>query len=98
MFQTKSCTGNQNTHFMVSNSPPQKNRAIYEITWEKKKCGILATLMTIQYGARASHVWITKTTDTHLEYVIFTAFRGSNGYANAFQMLRYTYIVCRILV
>jgi len=28
---------------------------------------------------------ITKTTDTHLEYVIFTAFRGSNGYANAFQ-------------
>jgi len=33
-------------------------------------CGRLAMQMTIQYGARASHVWITKTTDTYLEYVI----------------------------
>ena len=35
-----------------------------------KMCGRLAMQMTIQYGARASHVWITKTTDTYLEYVI----------------------------
>jgi hypothetical protein len=26
--------------------------------------------------------WITKATDTHLEYVILIAFRGKDGYAN----------------
>jgi len=30
----KSCRGNQNTYFTVSNFPPE-NRAIYEIMWEK---------------------------------------------------------------
>jgi len=30
----KSCTENQNTHFVFSNFPPE-NRAVYEIMWKK---------------------------------------------------------------
>jgi len=33
MFQTKSCTGNQNAHFVFNNFFPQ-NRAVYKITWK----------------------------------------------------------------
>ena len=29
--------------------------------------------------------WTSKATDTHLEYIILTAFQGRNGYANSFR-------------
>ena len=66
----KTCTANQNTHFVFSNFFPQ-NRAFYEIMWEN----------IVERGRPQMAVWrmriacwIPKATNTHSEYVILTAF------------------------
>ena len=38
--------------------------------------------------------WVTKTIDTHSDYVIITVFHGKNGYANAPQ----NYVISTCLV
>jgi hypothetical protein len=66
MFREKSCTENQNTHFMFSNFFFE-NRAVYEIMWKNiVEWGRLQ--MTIWRICIAC--WIPKATNTHLEYVI----------------------------
>jgi len=40
---------------------------------------------------------ITKTTDTHSEYVILIVFHGNSGYVNALQGYDYTHIACLVL-
>jgi hypothetical protein len=40
--------------------------------------------------------WITKTTDTHLEYKIQIAFRVNNGYAKAPKCSVFTCIACLV--
>ena len=51
--------------------------------------------MTIQ----RKHIayFITKTTDTHSEYVILIVFHGNNGYVNALHNYDYTCIVSLVL-
>jgi hypothetical protein len=72
MFQTKSCRGNQNTHFVFQNvfSPPE-NRAVYDIMW-KNIVERGRPQMTIWRMRTAC--WIPKATNTHSEYVIRIAF------------------------
>jgi hypothetical protein len=38
--------------------------------------------------------WITKATNTHLEYVILIAFRNNNVHLNAHSSCVYTHIAC----
>jgi hypothetical protein len=68
----KSCTENQNTHFM-SNNFFSENRAVYEIMWKKYGRARQTTddniIRRMRFACR-----ITKATDTHSEYVILIAF------------------------
>jgi len=68
----KSCTENQNTHFVFINffSPPE-NRAVYEIMWknivERGRPQMAIWRMRIA-------CWIPNATNTHSQYVILIAF------------------------
>jgi len=59
----KTCRGNQNTHFVFSDSPPE-NRAVYEIIWksivERSRPQMVIWRMRIA-------CWIPKAKDTHSE-------------------------------
>ena len=69
----KSCTENQNTHFVFNNFFFSENIAVLEIMW--KKCGS-AGQATDHNTIRRMRIecWITKATDTLSEYVILSAF------------------------
>jgi len=91
----KSCTENQNTHFMSNNSfffP--ENRADYEIMWKN----------TVELERPQMKIWRIRTacripmaTNTHSEYVILL-FHGNNRYTTRPSMLRYTYIASLVFL
>jgi hypothetical protein len=63
----KNCRGNQNTHFVFGTF--FEHRAVYEIMWKN----------TVEPDRPQMTIWhiacsIPKTTNTHSEYVILTAF------------------------
>ena len=74
----KSCTENQNTHFVFSNFFVE-NRAVYEIVWknvvERGRRQVTVWRMRIAW-------WILKATNTRSEYVILLL-HCTNGYTNA---------------
>jgi len=70
------CTENRNTHFMFNNA-----------FWFRKSCRLWEKVEKCSRSAHATndnmaHVWcwLTKATDTHIEYVILIAFPGYNDY------------------
>ena len=75
----KSCTENQNTHFVFSNFFSE-NRAVYEIMW-KNMVQRGRPQMTIWRMRIAC--WITRAINTHSEYIILIDFHCNNGNANA---------------
>ena len=87
----KSCTENQNTHFVFSNFFSE-NRAVYEIMCKN----------TVQPGRPQMTIWrmrvacqIPKDT-THSEYVIIIAFPVQQWLHEQAPMLRYTYTACLV--
>ena len=42
--------------------------------------------------------WMTKTTDTHIEYVLLTDFAGQEWFRECAPILRHTYIVYLVLL
>ena len=91
----KSCTASQNTHFIFSNfSPP--NHAVYEIMW-KSTVQPDKPQMTIWRMRIAC--WITKSTNTHLEYIIILIpFPQQQWLPERASTLRYTYIGCLVFL
>ena len=90
-FSHKSCTGNQNTHFVFSKFFSE-NRAVYEIMWENiVERGM--TQMTI-WRTRIP-CWITKATNTHSQYVILIAFPSQQWLDERNSMLRYYVLFLR---
>jgi len=87
----KSCTENQNTHF-VSNNFFYINRAVFEIMWENAVQPDRPQMTT--WRMRTAW-WITKATNTHSQYVILIAFPLQQWLQE--RVLRYTYIVCLLL-
>ena len=75
----KICRGDHNTHFVFNISFFFFGMcAVYEITW-KKKLGTARHAIDENIIRRMRFAcWITKATNTHLEYVILV-FRVSNG-------------------
>jgi len=68
----KICRGNQNTHFVFSNSFFFfENRAVYEAMWKNIVERVRPHVK--KWSMRISR-WIPKATDTHSEYVILIAF------------------------
>jgi len=65
----KSCTENQNTHFMCSITILSENRAVYEIMWRNYCRARLVTDGDITRLMRLP-CWIPKATNTYLEYAI----------------------------
>ena len=67
----KSCRENQNTHFVFCKFFFSENRALYDMTWriilERGRPQMTIWRMRIA-------CWITKATNTHLEYAILIAF------------------------
>ena len=86
----KSCTENQNTHFVFSNFFSE-SRAVYEIMWKTTvKRG--RPQMTIWCMCIAC--WIFKTINTHSEYVIPFASPLQEWLHESALMFRYTYGAC----
>ena len=85
----KSCTENQNTHFVFSNF--FENHTVYEIMWknivERSKPQMTIRRMRIAF-------WIPKATNTHQGCVILIAFILQQWLHERTSMLRCTYIVC----
>ena len=76
----KSCRGNQNTHFMFSNFFFFKNRAFYEIVWNKM---VEPDRPQMTKWRMSFAFWIPKATNTHSEYVILKLlFHYNNGCTN----------------
>jgi hypothetical protein len=78
---------------MFSNS--SANRAVYEIMWKNVRRAEQATDDNIARRMRFA-CWITKTTDTHSEYVILIAFTRQQWLLESASVLRYTYIACLV--
>jgi len=76
----KSCTENQNTHFVFSNLFPE-NRAVYEIMWEN--IVERGRPQMTEWRMRTAR-WIPKATNTHSQYEILL-FHCNNAYTNAHQ-------------
>ena len=72
-----------------------KNRAVYEIMW-KNIVVPDRSQMTI-WRMRIAH-WIPTATNTHSQYVILTAFQLKQWLNEGAQMLRFTYIACRVSI
>jgi hypothetical protein len=72
-----------------------ENRAVYEIMW-KNTVEPNRRQMTI-WRMRIS-CWITKVTNTHLEYVTFIAFPPQQWLHERASVLRYTYITCLVVL
>jgi len=88
----KSCTENQNTHFLFNNSSFE-NRAFIR-KFEKKKCTVGRPQMTTW----RTHIacWIPKATDIFSEYVIRTPFLQQQWLNEGATILRYTYTACLV--
>ena len=67
----KTCSEDQITHFMCSNFYFSENRAVYEIMWEKL---IEPDRPRMTMWRMRIACWITKTTNTHSEYITLIAF------------------------
>ena len=67
------------------------NHAIYEIMWKN-----IVEPDSPQMTIRCMHIacWITKATNAHSDYVIFTVFPSKNDYTNVPQCYSYAYIIC----
>ena len=85
----KSCRENQNTHFMFNNFFRKKLRLGDYV----EKCGTArqVTEGNIIWRMRIA-CWITKTTNTHSEYVILVVFPLQQWLRERVSMLLYTYI------
>jgi hypothetical protein len=86
-----SCKGNQNIHFMFSNTPPPpRNCAVYEIMWKS-----IVEQGRPQMTVRCMHAacWITKATRTHSEYVVLL-FYYIKWVHECTSILGCTYITC----
>jgi hypothetical protein len=71
-FSDKSCTENQNTHFMFNKVFP-KIVQFMMLMWKNM---VHQTGHKRQYNSGHAHcMWIAKATDTLLEYAIFIAFQ-----------------------
>ena len=91
----KSCTENQNPHFVFSGFfSPFRIRAVYEIMWktvvERGRPKMAIWRMRIA-------CWIPKATNTHSEYVILIAFPLQQWLQERASMLRYTYTACIVI-
>jgi hypothetical protein len=67
----KSCTENQNTHFVSSNTFFE-NRAVYEIMWENT---VQPDRLQTKIWRMRFACWINTATETHSEYEVLIAFR-----------------------
>jgi hypothetical protein len=79
-FLAKSCTENQNTHFIFNNIFFLENRAVYEKTWKNmvEPDRPQTTLWRMRIAC-----WIPKAINTHSEYVIRIAFHRNHSYTKA---------------
>ena len=91
----KSCTENQNTHFVFNNFFFFENLAVYEIMW-KNMVQPDRPQMTIRCMRIAC--WIPKDTDTHSQYVIIVAFPLQQWLRERSPVLGYTHIACLVTV
>jgi hypothetical protein len=82
----KSCSENQRTYFIFNNFFSE-NRAVYEKMWKKHGTAGLATVDNI-IRRICFACWITKTTDTHSEYVILIAFPRQEWFRERASVLR----------
>jgi hypothetical protein len=87
----KSCTQNQNTHFMFNNFFRKSCRLWDNV--EKYGTARQATDDNIIRRMRCV-CWITKATDTHSEYVILIALPWQQCLRECASMLRYMCIAC----
>ena len=83
----------QNTHFVFNNFFLSENRAVYEIMWKN----------TVERGRPQMTIWrmrvscrITKTKDTHSEYVILIAFVLQQWLHERASLLSYMYAACLV--
>jgi hypothetical protein len=88
----KSCTENQNTHFIFNNIfPPKSCRLWYHV---EKYCTVRkATYVNIIQRIRIA-CWIPKATNAKTEYVIRTPFPLHQWLHERYSILRSTYIAC----
>jgi hypothetical protein len=89
----KSCTENQNTHFMFNNFLFRKSCRLWDNV-EKHGTARQATDDNIIRRMRFT-CWITKATDTHLEYLILIAFPRQR-LRERVPILCYMYTVCLV--
>ena len=90
-------TENQKAHFVFGNISFPENRAVYEIMWKNIAERNRATDGNITRRMRIA-CRITKTTNTHPEYVMLIAFPQQQWLRERALMLRYTYIDCLLTV
>jgi len=86
----KSCTENQNTHFVFSNFFSE-NRTVYEIMW---KNNVERVRPHKAIWCMRISCWIPNATDTHSEYVTLDDFLLQQWLYERASMSRYTYIGC----
>jgi hypothetical protein len=88
----RSCSENQNTHFMFSNFF-LKNCSGYEIMWEN-----IVELDRSQMTLWLVHIacWLPKSANTHSEYVILTAFPLQEWLHEHASILCCTFIACLV--
>jgi hypothetical protein len=89
----KSCGENQNIHFMFYQLSRKSCRLWDNVGKNMVETDSLRMTMT---GRMCSAFWITKATNTHLEYIIRTDFPPQQWLRERAWMLRYTYIACLI--
>ena len=93
MLQIKFCKENQNTNLCpVTFFFLRKSYRLWEYVGKYGKAREVTVDNTIGRMRFAS--WKTKTTDTHLEYVILIAFTRRQWLRERASILLYTYIVC----
>ena len=91
----KSCTENQNTHF-VFNKLFFENRVVCEIVW---KNFVEPDRPPMKIWRMGNACWIPKAINTHSEYVILIAFPLQQWLHKGASVLRYiTYITCLVKV
>ena len=93
----ESCAENQNTHFVFDN-----------IFFSRKSCRLwdIVEIYRITEPERPQMTtwrmriacWVSKPTNTHSEYVTLTAFPLQQWLHERSSMLRYTYIVCVVII
>jgi hypothetical protein len=96
MFQTK-VVEKIETYILYSITFFYEDRAVYDDNVEKRGTARQTTDDNKTRRTRFA-CWITKATDTHSEYVILIAFPRQQWLRKRASMLRYTYIVCLVLI